>query len=92
MVPLYLIERSWVHLNKRQKSSVGFQEKPTMPRLTLDFRPPFLLSFNAYIFGMCQSHEADHSLRKINSSCKSKSAYYYCKNEDFDRVYDSKKD
>ncbi len=29
-----------VHLNKRQKSSVGFYAKPTTPRLSLDFRPP----------------------------------------------------
>jgi hypothetical protein len=30
----------WVHLNKRQKSSVGFYAKPTTPRLSIDFRPP----------------------------------------------------
>jgi hypothetical protein len=29
-----------VHLNKRQKSSVGFYAKPTTPRLSLAFRPP----------------------------------------------------
>ena len=31
---------SRVHLNKRQKSSVGFYAKPTTPRLSLAFRPP----------------------------------------------------
>ena len=29
-----------VHLNKRQKSSVGFYAKPIIPRLTIAFRPP----------------------------------------------------
>ena len=30
----------WVHLNKRQKSSVGFYAKPTALRLSLGFRLP----------------------------------------------------
>jgi hypothetical protein len=34
------MDNNRVHLNKRQKSSVGFYAKPIIPRLTIAFRPP----------------------------------------------------